>query len=175
MRISDWSSDVCSSDLIIEAKLGKITLCVFVPRIIKKRHEFIVLFEMEGVIGMAMTLYAGKSSALPYFPGRVYPVNDRRHPVFFAVGTPFVIVHRIPVESCGHQLISVWVGKQVAGQLLDGKLVKRFVFIKGLDHPVPVPPYLPGHILFEPLGIGITGHVKTPGGHTFSKARGSQE
>src|SRR3546814_1939210 len=26
--------------LIIEAKLGKITLCVFVPRIIKKRHEF---------------------------------------------------------------------------------------------------------------------------------------
>src|SRR3546814_4831080 len=71
--------------LIIEAKLGKITLCVFVPRIIKKRHEFIVLFEMEGVIGMAMTLYAGKSSALLYFPARVNPVNDRRHTVLFSV------------------------------------------------------------------------------------------
>src|SRR3546814_11961533 len=130
MRISDWSSDVCSSDLIIEAKLGKITLCVFVPRIIKKRHEFIVLFEMEGVIGMAMTLYAGKSSALPYFPGRVYPVNDRRHPVFFAVGTPFVIVHRIPVESCGHQLISVWVGKPVAGTDRERGGVGKSVYVR---------------------------------------------
>src|SRR5690606_39214756 len=84
--------------IAVKTELRKVALGILVPGIVEEGHEFIILFEMEGIVRMAVALDAGEGGALPNLPGRMLPVDYRGGLVFFVIGATFVFIHGIPVK-----------------------------------------------------------------------------
>src|SRR5690606_29898018 len=84
--------------------IGGIRGDVLVRGRVKNCEVFAVLFSLTRVGGMAMTLDTSEGCSMPYLPGCVHPVDDGGDSKFFIVRSTFVVVHRIPMESCSDQL-----------------------------------------------------------------------
>src|SRR5690554_6768650 len=91
--------------LRIEFQVGLVPGGILVPCIIKKGHKFIVFPVLEGIVRMAMALYAADSGALPDLEGGVYPVHNGRYPELLVLGPALVVVHGVPVEGGGDELV----------------------------------------------------------------------
>ena len=65
--------------------------------------------------------------------------------------------------------------QHVAGDLLDGELAERHVFIQGVDDPVAVLPHRPPQIFFVTVGVGIAGQVKPRRRPALAKVRRGQQ
>ena len=60
------------------------------------------------------------------------------------------------------------VGDEVAGDLVDNKLVIREIVIEGVDDPVAVEPDEAGGVLFVAVGVGKARGVEPDAGPTFA-------
>ena len=103
------------------------------------------------------------------FNGKTW-LDDGGHPKFLIVSPTFIIVHRIAVKGCGDKLFVSRIGKHIARELLNSKLVEGFVLVKTPDDVIAVAPDDPGRISFVSFSISITGEVQPPGRPLFSVA-----
>ena len=64
------------------------------------------------------------------------------------------------VESRGYDLIEAWVGKEVAGDLLDSKVFERLVLPEGLNDPISVGPDRAVVVDVDSVSVGIAGGIE---------------
>src|SRR5690606_41937614 len=70
----------------------------------------------RSVVGMAMALHTFKSSAQPNLISRVHTIQNRSNPKLFAVRSALIVIHCIPMESRGDQLIFAGLRQQVTSK-----------------------------------------------------------
>ena len=75
---------------------------IFITGIIKKSHEFIVLFVLDRIVRMTVALYTTHGGALPYIKGGVYTIDNCCYAKLFIFSTSFIIIHRISVKPSSH-------------------------------------------------------------------------
>ncbi len=89
---------------------------VFVAGVIKESKVFVVIVVNERVVGVAVTLDAGKRSALKHVPGGADAVHHGGRPKLLILCTAFVVGHGVSVKSRGNELsvagFSVVAGRQ---------------------------------------------------------------
>src|SRR5437899_1181000 len=71
---------------------------------------------------------------------RIDPVYDRLDPELLGVSSPFLIDEGITMKAGGNPLLDGCVSQEIAGDLLDRKLVEGLVVGYVLDHPIAVLP-----------------------------------
>src|SRR5690606_27973713 len=112
---------------------------------------------------MAMTLDTSEGCSMPYLPGCVHPVDDGGDSKFLIVRSTFVVVHRIPMESCSDQLFitreSAGSFQYITGYWFDGKLIERLVFLEVTDDVISKFPNDPGTISFVPFRVGVARQI----------------
>ena len=64
---------------------------------------------------------------------------------------------------------------EITGELPNRKLVKRHVFIEGIDHPLPVAPHLAKVVVMNAVGIGIPSVVEPEAATVFAPFRTRQQ
>ena len=92
----------------------------------------------------------------------------RDHPALGAGGVA-------PVEARGDLLVQGRVRQQVAGELLDDKLVEGLVVVQRPHDPVPVRPHGPPVVQVEAVGVGVAGGVEPGPRHVHPVALGGHQ
>ena len=107
-----------------------------------------------------MTLRTTGRQSHPHLHRGVNAILDGRNPKLLVVRPAFVVRHRVPVKRGRQNLLIRRVGKQVAGQLLDRKLVKWLVAIQRVDDPVAITPDVAMPVFLVPFCVGIPSQVE---------------
>ena len=81
----------------------------------------------------------------------------------------------VSVEAGRDFLLERGVGQQVAGELLDGELIERFVVVKRPDHPVAPRVHLAVAVHLVSVGVGVARGVEPVGGHAFAVMGGRKK
>ena len=113
--------------------------------------------------GVELVIVASRTAdrqAEPNGAGGVNPVFGVHHEDFLGDGAAFACGDVAAVESGGDLLFLGGVGKQVAGNLLDGELVEGLIAVEGADDPVAVGPHLAVIVVVQAVGIGVAGGVE---------------
>ena len=100
---------------------------------------------------MIMTLGTFQGGTQPGGTRGIYPVKHLIHPVLLGMNTRLHIAGGCTVKAGGDFLICGCIGKQISGNLLDGKLIEGHILIDGIDHPVPECPAIPELICLKPV------------------------
>ncbi len=119
-----------------------------------------VLGDRDRVVLVGVALGACHGRAHPDGVGRVDAVDDGGGAVLFIVRAPFVLGHRVAVESRGDQLLLRRIRQQVARELLDGEPVEALVGVEGADDPVAVGPDGPSRVAGVAGAVGVARHVE---------------
>ena len=123
---------------------------------------------------MRMALGTSYGGAHPDRHGRIDTIDNSFVAEFLVVGSPLVIGHRIAVEGGCNQLVFGRLRQQIASDLLNGKLVKRFILVQRPNYVIPIGPDSAGRIVGVSGGIGVTGQVEPHPGPTFTRSSGSR-
>ncbi len=118
---------------------------------------------------MIMALGAFHCETKPDIGGRFYSVDDIADAQFFRDRAALVGGRMITVKPCRNFLRQGWIGQQVAGQLLDGKLVVGLIIVVGIDHPVAPRPHISGAISMHDRGVAIAGCIEPHQSHTLTE------
>src|SRR6185436_13269382 len=94
------------------------------------------------VVLVIMTACAAQGSSHPGIGSRLDPIHDILDLIFFGDGTTLEIDHVVSVKPGGNLLFVGSVGQEIAGQLLDRKLVERQVTIECVYNPVAPAPHI---------------------------------
>ena len=95
--------------------------------VVKERIELKKFTLRERIEEVIMTLRTGERCPQPNSSGRTHAVDDRLDTILFGIDAPLFVDHRVAMKSCGNPLSLRRIGKQIAGDLLDGELIKRQV------------------------------------------------
>ena len=124
---------------------------------------------------MRMALGAAERESHPGGAGGADTVDHGVEAVFVRVGAAFFIEHRIAMEARGDEVVGRSAGQEVSGELLDAELVVREIGVEGFYDPVAIRPDRTGAVLFEAIGVGITGEVEPAAGPALAIAGRSQQ
>ena len=110
---------------------------------------------------MVVALRAAHGEAHPHGPQRGRAIQHLLIAELFGVCAALAIGEGVAIESGGHQGIEIAIGQQIAGELLDGELVKGNVAIERVDYPFAIAPG-PGAraIFFVAVAIRVARQVK---------------
>src|SRR6185503_4865964 len=100
--------------------------------------EAVVIVMSNRVVLMRMTLRAGHREAKPSGCRGCDTVLHGFGPIFLVITATLIVDLGIAIEPGGNFLFEGRVGKEVAGELFDRELIKRHVFIEGLDDPLAI-------------------------------------
>ena len=104
--------------------------------VIEERKDGIEVLLANRVVLVIVAACAAKGHPKPNGTGGFDAVNDGFDTPLFCDDAAFGIDTVIAVEAGGDDLFSRGIWEHVASELLDGELVKGFVGVKGIDHPV---------------------------------------
>src|SRR4051812_41884461 len=90
---------------------------------------------------MRVALSAPDRQPQPNNAGRVDAVDDFLDTKLFGIRSAFLVDQRVTMKAGGNELLPRWVGKQITRELFDRELIKWFVFIQRLNHPIAVRPH----------------------------------
>ena len=124
---------------------------------------------------MVVTLAAGHGGAEPVCCGRTHALGLVFLEVLLVLDTAFPADLVQAVVAGGNELFDRGIRQQVAGDLLDGKLVVGFVFIEGLNHVVAVGRRVALLVAVVPYGVGVANRIEPVNGHLFPVVPGAQK
>src|SRR6185436_8738085 len=130
--------------------------------------EPVVILLRDRVVLVGVTFGAHHREAQPGGAGGGDPVLYRFGPILFVVAAAFVVDLGVAVKTSGNLLLQGGVGQQVAGQLLDGELIKRHVLVERVDHPFTVRPDRTRQVHLIAIGIGVTRQVQPSARDVFA-------
>ena len=128
--------------------------------VVQERHHLIVGTMRHRIELVRMTLRASEGEAEPCGGGGIYPVDHRVKPKLQRVDAALLVDHRVAMKAGGNALGLRGVGQQVAGDLLDGELIKRQVGIERVDHPIAPRPDGTRAILLVAVGVRVAREVQ---------------
>ena len=146
-----------------------------ITRVIEERCKLIVLFVTKRIVGMAVALHAAERHALPRLPGGVHPVDHGGNAEFLIVRAPLFIGLRDPMSRGGHIVFNSGLRQQIAGDLLDGKLIERQIRIQRGDDPVAKLPDRTTSVCSQAARIGVTHLIQPDTRPAFSEGGRSQQ
>jgi hypothetical protein len=144
----------------VELHERSLVVAIGIGGLIQDRVKLEVFVERERVVLVRVALGARHGGAHPDGEGRVDAIDDGDGAEFLIVRAALGIVHRVPMEAGGVQLIGGRVGQKIAGHLLDRELVERHVAVERIDHVIAVAPDRPRLIVGIPPGIGVAREVQ---------------
>ena len=128
--------------------------------VVQERKQAVILVVRERVELMRVALGALGRQSEHRLAEAVDAVEHLDHPEFLRDDRPLLVERAIPQEARGDDLLLRRIRQQVAGDLLDHKLVVGHVAIDRGNHPVAPDPHLATKILFVAVGVGIAGEVE---------------
>src|SRR5262249_27756562 len=128
---------------------------------IEERKKLIILALAERVVLVVVALGAADRQAEERPGGGGDAVETRLDAKLLLVGAALAVGQRVAVEARGGLLREGGAGQQIAGELLDGKSVKRQVAVERLDDPLAVAPGEGARpVRFIAVAVGVAGHVE---------------
>ena len=128
--------------------------------IIKDRKHLEELFLTQGIILVIVALRAGNGRAHPRGHGGIHSIDHGDVSKFLIIRASFAIGLSVSMKSGGNELVVGWLGKQVAGQLLARKLIKREIAVKRADNPVAIGPNCARLIIGIARTVSITRKIQ---------------
>ena len=102
--------------------------------VIEKGEELIVLLRRDWIVAVIVTAGAPYGEAEEHGGGCVYSIHHVLGGVLLRDNATLGVQAVIAIEASGDALRKRWGRKQVAGKLLDSKLIKRYVLVERVDH-----------------------------------------
>ena len=90
---------------------------------------------------------------------------------FFFNRTSFRDSAVISIETCRHPLLQRSIGKQVAGNLFDSKLIEWHVIVQRINNPITPTPHRPFEIVLISICVREPCRIKPTGREMFAKMR----
>ena len=91
------------------------------------------------------------------------------------INSAFFVEHRISMKATGNFLRDGRIGKHIARQLFNRKLIEGHVLIERIDNPVSIGPNGSGSVFFITVGVGISRQIQPDSSPAFSIFRTSQK
>ena len=139
-----------------------------VGRLIEVSEEAIVIALRDRVVLMVVALSTLHRQAEPHERRRLHAIDRIFHAKLFGDRPAFVGRGVVAVEAGGDLLIARGVGQQIAGELLDGELVVRLVFVVGLDHPIAPGPHVAWAIGVEDAAVAVARRIEPGDRHPLA-------
>ena len=143
--------------------------------IVEVGHEAEIVVVGDGVVFVGVALRAAGGKAEPSRAGCGNAVGHGVVAELERIDAAFFIEHGVAMKSGGDDLLGRGVGKHVAGELLNGKLVEGLVSVERLDDVVAVGPDGSVAVFFVAVGVGVSGEVKPAAGPAFAVTRRGEE
>ena len=109
---------------------------------------------------MIVALRAGNGRAHPRGHGGIHSIDHGDVSKFLIIRASFAIGLCVAMKSGSNELGVGWLGKQVAGQLLARKLVKRKIAVKRSNNPIAIGPNGARLIIGVARTISITREIQ---------------
>ena len=143
--------------------------------VIEVGHEAEVVVVGDRVVFMGVALGAAGGEAEPGGAGGGDAVGHGVEAELEGVDAAFFIEHGVAVKAGGGDLFRSGIGKHVAGELLDGKLIESFIGVERFNDVVAVGPDGAVAVFFVAVGIGVAGEVEPAAGPAFAVVGRFQE
>ena len=124
---------------------------------------------------MVVAARAADGEPEPDGAGRLDAVDDVLDLCLGGDRAALAVEHVVAVEAGGDELIKRRLRQQVAGELLDGELVKRHVAVQRIDDPVAPVPLVAGAVGLEAVGVGVARGVEPFLRHVLAVTRRREE
>src|SRR5262245_42119597 len=111
---------------------------IFLSGVIEEGVELIELLLRDRIIFVRMAFGATDRQTQPDRAGGRRAVNSGFAAKLLRIDATFFVRERLAMESSRGLLRKSGVGQQVAGNLLNGKLIERHVAIDHLDYPIAI-------------------------------------
>ena len=141
----------------------------------EERHQPVVILLAEGIVLVVVALRAAQRRAEPDGGGRVDAIDEHLVVGLFRIDAPFLVRHRVAVESARDDLLRRRVWQHIAGDLLDREAIERHVAIERVDHPVSILPHHARQIFFEPVRVGVAREIEPRPRPSFAVMRRGEE
>jgi len=149
---------------------GSLVAKVRVLGAVEEGKELKVFVLGDGIVFVGVTLRAGHGRSHPGLHRGVDPINNGNVAELLVVGAAFVVGEGVSVEGGGDQLIAGRILEEVAGELLDGKLIKGHVGVESADDPVAIPPDGAWRVVGVSSGVRVAGEIEPAPGPVFAIA-----
>ncbi len=141
----------------------------------EERHQPEVVLLAERVVLVVVALRARDRAAEPGGGRRADPIHQHFVQRLGRVDAPFLVGHRIAMESGGDPLRACRAGQHVARNLFHREALERHVGVERLDHPVPIRPHRPQAVRFVAVAVGVAREVEPEARPAFAEVwRGQQ-
>jgi len=148
---------------------------IVIGGVIEKSVKLKIFFLRDRIVFVSMALSARHRRAHPDRHRRIDSIDHRGTAKFLVDGASFGVGQRVAMKGCCDQLLLGRMRKQISRQLLDGKLIKRFVFVKRPDDIIAKGPNGSGPILGVAHRVGIASMIQPHRRPPFAKCRFSQQ
>ena len=143
--------------------------------IVEEGEEAVVFLLLDGVELVVVALGAADGQAEPDVAGGGHAVEDAVDAELFLVDAALLVDLRVAMETGGDALGLGRVRQEVAGELLDGELIKGHVLIECPDHPVAEFPDLARRINGIAVRVGVARLVQPPAAPALSMVRACEQ
>ena len=100
------------------------------PGIVEESKKLKVFLLGDRIILVSVALSACHGCAHPHLHGGVHPVDYGNVSELFIVRSSLIVGERVAVKGGCGELIIRWIWKEVAGQLIDGKVIIGLIGIQ---------------------------------------------
>ena len=142
---------------------------------VEERKEAIEIFLLDGVVLVVVAARATHGESKPGGCRGACAVHHILHVIFLGDCAALKVDLIVAVEPARDFLFYRRVGKQVAGQLLDGELIERQVAVESVNDPITPGPHLAQAVNVIAMRIGVTGQVEPLHRHALAVVRGLQQ
>ena len=132
--------------------------------VVEKSKNAEVVVVGDGIEFVRVALGALEGEAESGFADAVEPVDDGLDAKLLRDNGALFVDHAVAEKTGGDDLILGGLGQEVAGDLLDEKLVVGLVPIQGVNDPVTPGPLFAREIFFEAVAVGVAGGVEPDAG-----------
>ena len=139
--------------------------------VVEVSEELIELFLADWIVLVAVAAGASSSQAEPDGGRGIDAIDDVFDGEFFGDDAPLGVAAMVAIEAGSDVLFPRGVRQHVAGDLLDGEAIERYVAVKGVDHPVAPAPHDAFAVVLVAVGVGVAGAVEPALSHAFAIAR----
>ncbi len=145
-------------------RAGDVAVHHILRRVPEERRHGVELALCDRIELVIVAGGAADRQAQEHVAGRLGSVLGIDRFVLLGNGATFVGRDVVAVKAGRHQLRQRWIGQQIAGDLLDGELVKRLVVVERLNHPIAIGIHLTIVIDVDAVRIAIARGVEPEAG-----------
>lgn len=143
--------------------------------VVKVGTEAIELSLADRIVFVVVASSTTGSQAQPHGRHRLNPVDHVLEVIFLRNSATLRVQTIVAAETGGDDLVGGWMGKEVAGQLVDREPVIRHVLVECVYNPVAPAELVSLVVVLVAVAVGITSAVEPIHRHSLPVARRLQQ